>query len=238
MLKILLFILTTISLSLYANCRGCCSHHNGVTCVNEITQCRDGSPLSKICSSKGCNKCSSEQSTNKKTSSVIAYKRSYFSSWTDENRDCLNTRHELLKVRSKTPVTIKKNKSGQCLVISGKWEDYYYKETLTQSVKIDIDHLVPLKHAFVSGADKWSQSKRDQFAVDPENLVITNLVYNRQKGAKTILEWMPMDRAYACRYAGQWIHIKKKYGLKISSKEIEYKDILKCDNIERLPASY
>lgn len=236
---ILVIILFIASQGLYANCRGCCSHHGGVTCNNGITQCRDGSSLSNKCSSKGCNKCPVKQShTEKKESLKMTYKRSYFSSWIDEDRDCLNTRHEILKSRSKTPVTIKKSQNGHCRVISGQWEDYYYNEVLTQSHSIDIDHLVSLKHAFESGADKWSQSKRDQFAVDPENLVITNLSYNRQKGAKSILEWMPVDKAYACRYTDQWLYIKKKYGLEISKKEVEYKSLLNCDKVKRLPANY
>jgi hypothetical protein len=40
-----------------ADCRGCCSRHGGVVCENGVTKCRDGTPLSAKCSSKGCNKC-------------------------------------------------------------------------------------------------------------------------------------------------------------------------------------
>ena len=47
----------TVSTTVYANCRGCCSHHGGVYCIDGITKCRDGSPLSSRCKAKGCNKC-------------------------------------------------------------------------------------------------------------------------------------------------------------------------------------
>lgn len=40
-----------------ADCRGCCSHHGGVVCENGETKCKDGTPLSFKCESKGCNKC-------------------------------------------------------------------------------------------------------------------------------------------------------------------------------------
>ena len=40
-----------------ANCQGCCSHHGGVVCVNGVTQCADGRPLSSKCRSKGCSYC-------------------------------------------------------------------------------------------------------------------------------------------------------------------------------------
>lgn len=40
------------------NCRGCCSRHGGVGCSSsDVTQCRDGTPLSAKCASKGCSKC-------------------------------------------------------------------------------------------------------------------------------------------------------------------------------------
>ena len=40
-----------------ADCRGCCSYHGGVVCVNGVTQCKDGTPLSDTCVNKGCNEC-------------------------------------------------------------------------------------------------------------------------------------------------------------------------------------
>ncbi|MEZ4527713.1 MAG: endonuclease [Desulfobacterales bacterium] len=40
----------------FADCRGCCSGHGGVTCVNGITMCKDGTGLSEKCKAK-CDKC-------------------------------------------------------------------------------------------------------------------------------------------------------------------------------------
>ena len=42
----------------HADCKGCCSRHGGVCCVNGVTQCCDGTPLSSTCQAKGCNVCS------------------------------------------------------------------------------------------------------------------------------------------------------------------------------------
>lgn len=104
-------------------------------------------------------------------------------------------------------------------MISGKWEDYYYPETHTLSKTVDIDHLVPLKLAFDQGGHAWSAEKKERFANDPENLVITNRSYNRKKGAKSIDQWLPVHRTYACKYIRDWKHIKLKYGLKINHSE-------------------
>jgi len=59
----ILLIITVLTVSAYADCRGCCSGHGGVVCANGVTKCRDGSPLSQKCIAKGCNKCGSASST-------------------------------------------------------------------------------------------------------------------------------------------------------------------------------
>jgi hypothetical protein len=58
--KIVIFSIMIISLITQvasANCQGCCSHHGGVICIDGVTKCADGTSLSAVCSSKGCNKC-------------------------------------------------------------------------------------------------------------------------------------------------------------------------------------
>lgn len=214
-----------------ANCRGCCSRHKGVVCVNGVTQCGDGSSLSSKCSAKGCTKCQGEASSPKSPKATPfggEYKRAYFGSWTDKDKNCLDTRNEILKSRSLVEVQIVRAKSGKCRVTTGKWRDFYYNEVLTDAGKIDIDHIVPLRHAWETGAASWSGSKRKVFSEDLENLVITNRKYNRQKGAKTILEWMPINRSYACKYALKWFHVKNKYSLQVSQLERDYLARLKC----------
>lgn len=158
------------------------------------------------------------------------YQRDHFEHWVDRDGDCQNTRAELLVERSEAPVRYRKSKRGNCSVLEGKWQDFYFAETLTKADKVDIDHVVPLKHAWDAGAKHWSSEKREEFANDPMNLVITNRKYNRQKGAKTILEWMPVDRQYACKYAKLWMEVKEKYSLQIQPQEKEYVQMLKCSS--------
>ena len=54
--------------STFANCRGCCSNNGGVVCSDGVTRCADGTPLSRICQTKGCDKCDSIPSTVVSTS--------------------------------------------------------------------------------------------------------------------------------------------------------------------------
>ncbi len=56
------------------------------------------------------------------TSNNPKYKRSYFGGWADTDRDCVNTRHELLMKQSTSTIDTGSNK---CTVSRGKWLDPY-----------------------------------------------------------------------------------------------------------------
>ncbi|EQC47553.1 HNH endonuclease [Bacteriovorax sp. Seq25_V] len=144
------------------------------------------------------------------TSKKESYSRDLFGGWIDSDSDCQDTRAEILISRSLEKVFL--DKKG-CNVTEGLWNDFYYDEILTKASEIDIDHVVPLKEAHERVDKKWSREQRVKFANDPENLVITNLSYNRQKGSKSPLEWLPVNKAYACKYVTRWIYIKNKYAI-------------------------
>ncbi|HLT22368.1 MAG TPA: DUF1524 domain-containing protein [Bacteriovoracaceae bacterium] len=157
----------------------------------------------------------------------VTYKRKDWQSrWADDDKNCRDTRAEILIERSLVPVTFTNKK--KCRVRFGEWKDYYYPEIIKDAKMIDIDHLVPLYEAHKSGGSSWSKLKRKEFANDPDNLVITSRTTNRQKGANTLKNWLPMNIKYACRYYYQWMSIKKKYELKISDEEINSLDLSKC----------
>lgn len=160
------------------------------------------------------------------TDNSFAYDREDWPHWIKSSGTCLNTRQEILRSRSLTSV-IFKGKKG-CAVDTGKWDDFYYPETLTRSSDIDIDHVIPLKYADDLGGSRWSREAKQKFANDPDNLVITNKKFNRQKGAKGITQWLPVNRQYACRYMNRWFAVKNKYKLPISNEEKHTYLLAKC----------
>jgi hypothetical protein len=153
------------------------------------------------------------------------YNRKDWPHWLDKDKDCLDTRAEILKLRSISKVTT--NKKG-CKIISGRWIDYYYPESHYFAKNVDIDHLIPLKHAHDNGGALWTKQQKEIFANDPENLVITNKTYNRKKGAKGIDAWLPVHKDYACRYISDWIKLKTKYRLKFTATENNTINTLGC----------
>lgn len=154
---------------------------------------------------------------------VTPYNRKEYGHWIKIKGSCLDTRGRILKERSLVPVTIEK-----CRVTHGKWEDFYYKEILTEAKLVDIDHIVPVEHAHQAGAYAWPKTDKRNFYNDLENLVVTNRSYNRQKGNKDITHWMPVSKSYACKYALKWKYVKEKYKLTLSEKESEYIKDLNC----------
>jgi len=147
------------------------------------------------------------------------YERKSWPHWTDEDRDCQNTRAEMLIRDSLAPVKFKRNKG--CSVSHGKWLAPYTGETYTKASKLDIDHIVPLYHAHQTGGANWSRTEKRAFANDPKNLLVTSAKANRSKGAKSPARWKPPLKSYWCSYAEKWRYVKQKYRLKISVPEAQ-----------------
>ena len=93
-----------------------------------------------------------------------AYDRKLLKHWIDEDRDCQNTRHEVLLEESLAPVTFKTSKN--CRVISGSWLGAYSGNVFTDASQLDIDHLVPLKEAHESGGYAWDAYRKRDYAND------------------------------------------------------------------------
>lgn len=109
--------------------------------------------------------------------------------WADDDKDCQNTRQEILISLSTAPVRFADDR--ECRVTFGRWISMYSGEVIFDASKLDIDHIVPLKWAWDHGANEWSKEKREKFANDPINLVAVEASLNRQKGAKGLDEWLP-----------------------------------------------
>ena len=163
------------------------------------------------------------------------YERSDWPHWLDEDGDCQDTRAEILIATSQAPVTF--TRDDRCTVARGRWHDPYSGETFTAAGDLDIDHLVPLRHAHGHGGDGWDERHRRQFANDPGNLLPVSASANRSKGAGSPDQWLPENRDYWCQYGQQWQQIKQRYRLLITPPEQQAIDRLlsTCQAAERLP---
>lgn len=145
------------------------------------------------------------------------YDRSDWPHWVDKDRDCQDTRAEILIATSKTPVKFKRNRG--CVVSWGEWFDPFTGRTVTQASSLDIDHIVPLAEAHRSGGHAWTRAERRQFANDPDNLLPVTSSVNRSKGDQDPAHWLPGNNAYHCEYITKWRAIKLKYHLDSDERE-------------------
>ena len=146
-----------------------------------------------------------------------AYDRHDWKHWLDSDKNCRNTRTEVL-IRDAQVVGYATTK--KCKIKKGTWFDPYTLKTISSPTKVHIDHIVPLKHAHLAGAESRSAEKKAAFANDEENLIAVDGTANIQKGAKSPDEWKP-HISYWCTYAQKWVAVKMKYKLRSTAKEKE-----------------
>jgi hypothetical protein len=148
------------------------------------------------------------------------YVRDKFAYPMDANGDCQNTRAEVLLAETKASVTY--TTASHCYVKTGKWYSYYDGVYVTQASALQIDHLVPLHQAWVSGARSWTNSERTRFGNDlaygPSLVAVTSRT-NQSKSDQDPAHWLPPRAASRCIYAIQWVEVKYRWRLTIDPAE-------------------
>ncbi|GAB1820130.1 HNH endonuclease family protein [Herbidospora sp. RD11066] len=143
------------------------------------------------------------------------YDRVLFPHWATVEGTC-NARETVLKRDGVNVVT-----DAGCRATSGSWHSPYDGGIWTLQSDVDIDHMVPLKEAWRSGAWAWTTERRKQFANDltgPQLWAVTDNV-NQAKGDKDPSVWRPPLREFWCEYAKSWIAVKHAYSLSIQPAE-------------------
>jgi hypothetical protein len=149
------------------------------------------------------------------------YARRTWRHWIDADHDCQDTRDEVLIAESEVPVEYADPR--HCKVTRGRWTCPYTGNVVTDPAELDIDHVVPLENAHVSGGWRWSSERKRAFANDlehPEHLIAVLARANRQKGSKSPERWMPPNRAFRCNYIEAWRSIKARWSLSETPDEV------------------
>ena len=147
--------------------------------------------------------------------STSGYSRDLFPHWITISGAC-NTRETVLR-RDGSGVVV----NSSCAPTSGSWYSPYDGATWSAASDVDIDHVVPLKNAWISGASSWTTSRRESFANDlshPQLIAVTDNV-NQAKGDKAPDAWKPPRTTYHCTYARMWVSVKYTWALRVTSAE-------------------
>ncbi|CAA7270828.1 unnamed protein product [Cyclocybe aegerita] len=121
-----------------------------------------------------------------------------------------DTRETVLKRDGTNVVT-----NSACSATSGHWVSPYDGIVTDLASDLDIDHVVPLKEAWVLGARNWTPAQREAFANDltPDPSALGSL------GDRDPANWLPPLSSYVCTYVCAWVQVKYYYGLTIDSAE-------------------
>ena len=153
-------------------------------------------------------------------SDIPPYDRRGWKHWSDADRDCQDARQEVLIAESLAPVGYVDER--ECRVDTGSWIGPYTGETFDDPRDLDVDHMVPLGNAHLSGGWAWDAERKELYANDlsyPDHLIAVQARANRAKGARGPEEWKPPLRSYWCVYAIDWIVIKNHWGLTVTEAE-------------------
>lgn len=144
-----------------------------------------------------------------------------FGNWADPDGNGCDARNDVL-ARDLTGDVLD---DDGCTVLSGTLEDPYTGRTIAfergplTSADVQIDHVVALKNAWVSGADRLAPDERTALANDPLNLRAVDGPTNGEKSASDAAEWLPPNESFRCEYVATQIAVKARYELSVTAPE-------------------
>ncbi|WP_035748584.1 HNH endonuclease family protein [Glycomyces sp. NRRL B-16210] len=147
------------------------------------------------------------------------YDRSLFPHWRDGDGNGCDARDDVLVAQDRSGNLTEADCDG---AMTGEWISMYDGETVTASGDIDIDHFVPLKEAWGSGAHAWTQEDRQAYANSIDNqwhLIAVTAASNRSKSDKDPADWMPSDESVWCVYTWAWVEVKTEWNLSVDEAE-------------------
>jgi hypothetical protein len=146
--------------------------------------------------------------------SAEGYARDLFRTWLDPDGNGCDARQDSLR-RHGRRVRV----GARCRILGGVWVSPYDGRRYTVPRQLDIDHVVPLEDAWVSGAARWTAARRNAYANDQLVLFPVDRHDNRAKGARGPDRWRPPRRASWRWYGERWIAIKARYRLTVTRAE-------------------
>jgi len=146
------------------------------------------------------------------------YDRDLFKHWSDADGDGCNARYEVLIEESLTPVKV----SSGCKLSGGTWISAFDLLETSDPSKFDVDHMVPLKEAWDSGAWAWDAKTREAYANDLDydmSLIAVSASSNRSKSDRDPADWLPTNKDYWCEYITAWVQVKTRWSLSMDRAE-------------------
>jgi hypothetical protein len=148
-------------------------------------------------------------------------RKEFGTAWKDVDKNRCDTRNDIL---ARDLEEFEYTPGDSCQIASGTLQDPYTGEEIDfvrgpRSADVQIDHIVALKNAWITGAYSWDREKREQIANDPLNLVASDGPANMSKGDRDTSRWLPDNASYRCEYVAAQVAVKVKYELWVTQDE-------------------
>ncbi|TDE92636.1 HNH endonuclease [Occultella glacieicola] len=141
----------------------------------------------------------------------------------DLDRNGCDVRNDVLR-RDLADVVVRPGTNG-CVVETGILVDPYtgavmaFQRGAETSGQVQIDHVVALANAWVTGAQSWDEATLERFGNDPLNLLAVDGPTNQGKGADDASEWLPANTGFRCEYVALQVAVKGAYALTVTAAE-------------------
>lgn len=147
-----------------------------------------------------------------------------FGGWVNEDgpTNCYNTRAEVLIRDIDDKTALEFSAHNRCQVAKGSWIDPYSGARFLDAREIQIDHVVPLKNAYRSGAYQWPNDKKCHYAnylSAQDHLLAVSGRENMSKGDAGPETYLPPNTGYVCPYLKNWMKIKAVWKLNFTEVE-------------------
>lgn len=147
-----------------------------------------------------------------------------YGGWINEDgpANCYNTRAEVLLRDSEPNERVHFAPRNKCMVAKAKWKDPYSGTQFKLANAVQVDHVVPLKAAYLSGAHAWNKNRRCRYANflnDPTHLLTVSGHENMSKGDAGPERYLPPNTRFTCKYLHLWMKVKAVWGLEYPAEE-------------------
>ncbi|MFE1025314.1 HNH endonuclease family protein [Streptomyces sp. NPDC058818] len=135
-------------------------------------------------------------------------------------RNGCDTRNDLLQ---RDGQDLRFRSGSDCVVVAMTLDDPYTGTTIEwrkqEASEVQIDHVVPLSYSWQMGSSRWAESKREQLANDPLNLLPVQGRANSAKRDSGPASWLPPAKSIRCAYAVRFAQVAVKYELAVTAPD-------------------
>lgn len=132
-------------------------------------------------------------------------------------RNGCDTRNDLLR---RDGQDLRFRSGSDCVVVAMTLADPYTGTTIEwrkqEAAEVQIDHVVPLSYSWQMGSSRWPESRREQLANDPLNLIPVEGGANSAKSDSGPAAWLPPDKRVRCAYAVRFAQVAVEYEMPVT----------------------